>query len=278
MKTQSQENFPVASLLFPRRYRKIITDYYNFARECDDTADNPQLTKEEKLQLLNEAEQALYGKSDTPATAVRLRHNLLAENLDFSPAADLLTAFRTDAENPPYHTWAQLLEYCRFSAAPVGRFMLALFNENPSTYLPASALCAVLQITNHLQDLHDDYTHLGRLYLPEELMRQYKISAKALSASKCSKNLQNLLNDILNRCSGLLKDARILPAIIKNRRLKIYVCITLALTDILINKLYHTDILAVKVRLSAIDKISAVFTGVYKAMTTRRKTLTNEGL
>lgn len=275
MKTQQQENFPVASLLFKKKDRAIITHYYNFARYCDDIADNPDLAEKDKLQKLNEAESALFGKGDLSVSKV-LREDFLSENFDFSLATDLLIAFRQDAQNQSYQTWAQLLDYCKYSAAPVGRFMLALFNENPSTYLPATALCSVLQIINHLQDLKSDVLTLQRFYIPEELMKKYKVSRKALSASSCSKSLQNLLNDVLIRTHGLLEDAKVLPSIIRNLRLRIYVCMVFNLSDLLIKKLYHTDILTVKAKLSVFDWFRAAFKAVFQALTTKRKTLSKE--
>ena len=275
MKTQRQENFPVACCLFPRTYRKIITHYYNFARYCDDLADSPELSKMQKLDALDRAEKSLYGKGNL-AVASSLRKDFLYEHLDFSLATDLLIAFRRDSENISYQTWAQLLDYCQYSAAPVGRFMLALFNENPSTYLPANALCAVLQITNHIQDLYNDFHLLKRCYLPQEMMKHYKVSAKSIQTRHSSKNLQFLLNDVLRRCQGLLKDAEVLPAIVKSLRLRLYVCVTLKLTNILIKKLYNADVLKDRIGLSVFDWIVAAIWGCGRALMTKRKTLADK--
>lgn len=277
MKTQNQENFPVASLLFKKKIRKIITDYYNFARYCDDIADNPKSTTKQKLKDLEIAEQSLFGASQQKYGKI-LRDDFLNEKLDFSLATDLLIAFRQDAEKTIYQTWSQLLDYCKYSAVPVGRFMLAIHDENPSTYLPASALCIVLQLINHIQDLKNDVKDLKRIYIPEELLVKYKVSKRALTATKCSKNLHFLLNDVLDRCCGLLKDAEILPAIIKNMRLKIYICITLNLSKILINKLYNNDILEKKICLTKTDWLLAVMKGTCKGLFIKRKTLANKGL
>jgi len=272
MKTQKQENFPVAFCLFPKKYRQIITDYYNFARYCDDIADNASLQKEEKYVLLDEAEQALYGKGSLPC-ATTLRQDFLIEHFDFSLATDLLVAFRQDVENAPYQTWRELLNYCQYSAAPVGRFMLALFNENPSTYLPASALCSVLQIVNHIQDLHHDVKYLNRIYLPQDLLKHYHVSRKSLSQPICSKNLHFLINDVLTRCRGLLKDAEILPEIVKSLRLRVYLCVVVVLTNILIKRIYNGDILASDIKLSKFDCFRALFAGGIKALFIKRKTL-----
>lgn len=277
MKTQAEENFPVASLLFSHQNRVLISHYYDFARTCDDIADNPQLSEKEKKKQLDNAEKSLFGKGNMQPAQV-LRQDFLKEKFDFSLATDLLFAFRQDAENKRYKTWTQLLEYCKYSAEPVGRFILALHDENPSTYLPSSALCTVLQLTNHIQDLRSDLLELNRNYLPEELIKKYKISPKSLSVGKSSKNLQKLINDVLNRCRKLLKDARVLPSIVKSKRLKFYICIVLALTDILINKLYNKDAMESKIALSKLDWAKAVCIGFYKVLIIRHKTLTNERL
>ena len=166
-KQQKDENFPVASFLLGKGNRKIVTAYYNFARYGDDIADNPDLSEAEKTKRLEQLEQALYGKAERETEAHQiaepLRKAFIAENLSFSLASDLLTAFRQDAACFHYETWGQLMAYCQHSAAPVGRFLLALHNENPSTYLPANALCAALQIVNHVQDLKYDAKTLKRV-------------------------------------------------------------------------------------------------------------------
>lgn len=277
MKTQQQENFPVAFRLFARKQRKIISDYYDFARYCDDIADDKQLAPADKLKRLDEAENALLGHGKLPCTEA-LRADFLTEKFDFSLATDLLKAFRQDAEGFEYQTWGQLLDYCKYSAAPVGRFMLAVFDENPSTYMPAAALCAVLQIVNHVQDLKQDKAELGRVYLPLELMRKHKVSAQALTRDSSSKGLQFLLKDILDRCCGLMKDAEVLPQIVKSVRLRVYICVTIALTNLLIKKLYNDDVLSSKIRLTKADKLKGLARGVCRAMVVRRKTLSNKGL
>lgn len=277
MKTQQQENFPVAFKLFERKQRKIICDYYDFARYCDDIADDKRLSSKEKLTRLEQAEKALFGQDKLPC-AEALRADFLAEKFDFSVATDLLKAFRQDAEGFEYQTWAQLLDYCKYSAAPVGRFMLALFDENPSTYMPATALCAVLQIVNHIQDLKEDKTNLGRVYLPLELMRKHKVSAQALVRDSSSKGLQFLLKDILDRCCGLMKDATVLTQIVKSVRLRVYICVTITLTNLLIKKLYNGDVLSAKIRLTTSDKVKGALLGTFRALVIRRKTLSNKGL
>ena len=153
-KQQKDENFPVAGLLIKSSLRPLVNAYYRAARYCDDIADAPDLSARQKLAKLSEAEDIFLGyQKDVPDELLflsGLRRNFCDELLDTSLFTDLLTAFRQDSRGHTYETWEQLLEYCRYSAAPVGRFMLAVHDENLSTYMPSGVLCTVLQIANHI--------------------------------------------------------------------------------------------------------------------------------
>ena len=280
-KTPKDENFPVASCLFTKHNQKIVMVYYHFARYSDDIADNPLLSSTEKKEKLALIEKSLYGqKIDNPeitALTQPLFKIFQKENLSLSLAGDLLTAFRADAENFHYETWGQLIAYCQNSAAPVGRFLLALHNENPSTYLPASALCAALQILNHVQDVKYDAKILKRVYIPDELLSQFKVKPLALRRNKSSKALKKLVNEMLSRIEALLKDAEVLTQIVVSRRLKIEICIILSLTTLLIKKIRKGDVLAQEIRLSKTDWSKAVLCGLWQSLWIRRKTLTNKG-
>ena len=279
-KQQKDENFPVASFLFSKETQKIVTAYYDFARYCDDVADNPALTPKQKMERLEGAEKALFNENDAKKNkqAAHLRKVFIKENLSFSLADDLLKAFRQDAEGFFYQTWGQLIDYCKNSAAPVGRFMLAINDENPSTYLPADALCAALQIVNHIQDVKYDYQVLKRVYIPDELLEQFHLKRNILEQEKSSQAFKNLIGEMLKRVKGLLKDAEILPCIVKNLRLRLVLCVIFSLTNIMINKLESGDVLASQIKLSKFDWIRAVFLGVGKGLFIRRKTLTKKGL
>ncbi len=279
-KQQKDENFPVASFLFDKDTQKVVTAYYDFARYCDDVADNPALTSQQKLDRLEAAEQALFNEKEAKKNkqAALLRKVFLKENLSFSLADDLLKAFRQDAEGFFYQTWGQLIDYCRNSAAPVGRFMLAIHNENPSTYLPADALCAALQIVNHIQDVKYDFQLLKRIYIPEDLWQQFRLSKDVLAQNKSPVAFQDMVGEMLKRVKGLLKDAEILPCIVKSLRLRLVLCVIFSLTNIMIYKLLNGDVLASQIKLNKFDWARAVLLGVGKGLFIRRKTLTNKGL
>ena len=268
-KSAKDENFPVAFCLFPPRLRRLVEVYYGFAREADDIADAPNLTNEKKLAKLAEMADGLYGKSTQNKSAARLREVFLNEGFDLALAGDLLKAFEQDAKGFEYQTWGQLIAYCRNSAAPVGRFLLAMYGENPSTYLPAEALCAALQIVNHVQDMHYDALRLKRCYMPQEVLLAHGARRDDVAAAKMSEGLRRAADDVLSRCEGLLKDAGQLPKIMKSKVLRIEVFVIIYLTKRLIYKLKKYDCLQHEVKLSAADRIAALAVGVGQGLCCR---------
>src|SRR5262245_39769713 len=133
-KTHRGENFPVASWLIGREHRPTILRFYRFARAADDVADHPTLPEQEKLKLLDQLEATLLGKNDVAADAIPLRGALAERKLTPQHAQDLLTAFRMDVTKRRYRDWDDLMHYCRYSAMPVGRFVLDVHGESRSTW------------------------------------------------------------------------------------------------------------------------------------------------
>src|SRR5437588_2660767 len=160
------ENFPVASRLIHPRHRGPILAFYEFVRTADDMADHATLTAQEKLDLLDQLEATFLGKNDDVPEGVRLRSALRERSLSPRHAQDLLTAFRMDVTKLRYRDWDDLMNYCTYSAMPVGRFVLDVHGEDRSCWPANDALCAALQIINHLQDCRADYRNLDRVYVP----------------------------------------------------------------------------------------------------------------
>lgn len=279
-KQSNQENFPVISFFFEKKLKRIISDYYQFARYADDVADDDKLSAKEKLKQLDELEKVFFGTQKTSKKlpfAVKLRKEFLKENLSTSLASDLLKAFRQDAEGKEYKTWAQLTDYCKYSAAPVGRFMLAIHDENPSTYLPSNSLCAALQIVNHLQDIKYDAKLLKRVYIPLDLQKEFNISPADFLKNKETPELKRLISHILEKVTGLLKDAEILPQIVDSLRLRVYLYMTLFLTRCLMNKIRKGDVLAKEIKLSGLDWVISLCYAGAKSLFTKKKSLTTKG-
>src|SRR5215469_302330 len=181
-KGRADENFPVGSFLIRRDLRPHVHAFYRFARNADDIADNPTLAAAEKVRRLERMEEILDGAAgtDSPA-ATAMRASLLATGTTFQHCRDVLRAFKLDATKLRYTDWADLMEYCRYSASPVGRQLLDLHGESRKTWPANDALCSALQVLNHLQDCADDYRLLDRVYLPTEDVAQFGASIEDLA-------------------------------------------------------------------------------------------------
>src|SRR5256886_16495194 len=167
-KTHRDENFPVASWIMHPRHRALILAFYNFVRTADDIADHATPGERKKPDFLDLLEAELLGKGDTQPEAVNLRRALAERSMPPRHALDVLIAFRMDVTKLRYENWDEVIHYCRYSAMPVGRFLLDVHGESTSTWAASDPLCAGLQITNPLQDCPKDYKNLNRLQLPRD--------------------------------------------------------------------------------------------------------------
>jgi squalene synthase HpnC len=249
-KTHRDENFPVASRLIAARHRPAILAFYRFVRAADDIADDPKLTGEQKLAGLDRFETALTGKADDIEAARPLRAILAERGLSPRHALDLLHAFRMDAVKNRYENFDELMHYCAYSAAPVGRFVLDVHGESERTWLASDALCSALQIINHLQDCGADYRKLDRVYIPLDALAEAGAEVKALGAEKASPALLSCLHKIAARTDDLVQIGKELPRMVQDLRLCLETAVIGRLAQILVKGLLHRDPLSDKVHLS----------------------------
>lgn len=203
-KSERDENFPVASVLIAPRHRAAILAFYRFARAADDVADNPRLGESDKLRLLDQLEATLLDQGGQDPEALPLRDAIARHGLSVRHALDLLIAFRQDVTQRRYQTWDELMTYCRYSAMPVGRFVLDVHGESPSTWPASDALCASLQVINHLQDCAKDYAAINRVYIPLELMAANSVEPEALAAPAASPGLRRCIVELASRTKAML--------------------------------------------------------------------------
>jgi squalene synthase HpnC len=218
-KTHRQENFPVASHLIAPVHRPAILAYYQFARGADDVADSPTLTSDAKLAGLDAFERTLMGQGDDEPAALPLRAVLAESRLSPRHALDLLQAFRMDAVQNRYPDFDALMNYCRYSAAPVGRFVLSVHGENESTWPASDALCSALQIINHLQDCGDDYRQLDRVYVPLDMLNAAGARVEELGERRASRPLRATLVALATRTADLVEEGAKLPPQVRDVRL-----------------------------------------------------------
>ncbi|MGB8365131.1 MAG: squalene synthase HpnC [Rhizomicrobium sp.] len=246
-KGHNDENFPVASFLIQPRHRTVILAFYRFARTADDVADHATATPDQKLRLLQIMEEGLTGKSRESHEAVALWQALAAGGLSTQHALDLLEAFRRDVTKLRYANWDELMDYCRYSAMPVGRFVLDVHGEDRSTWPYSDALCAALQVINHLQDCAKDYRNLNRVYLPLDDLSAADIVPDALAAERASPALRRVIVQLADRTARLLAEAKPFAGQISDFRLGLEVSVIQALAESLNRGLMNKDPLSERV-------------------------------
>jgi hydroxysqualene synthase len=265
-KTHRGENFPVASLLIAPRHRSVILAYYRFARGADDVADSPSLSPDAKLALLDRFESTLTGRCDSIEAALPLRAALAARKLAARHALDLLRAFRTDAIKHRYANWPELMDYCAYSAAPVGRFVLTVHGESESTWPASDALCTALQIINHLQDCRADYRTLDRVYIPQDALAAKGIGADALGAAKASPALRRVLQGVAEQNAPLVAHGAALPAQVQDFRLCLETAVIARLAHRLNGLLLDCDPLSETVHLAKPAVLASAGIGIAEGL------------
>jgi squalene synthase HpnC len=246
-KTHKQENFPVASFILKPRHRAVVMAFYRFARTADDIADHPSLSPEQRLAHLEPMRATLAGESDEDAPSLALREAQIAAGVDAVHGLDLLRAFRQDASQTRYADWAALMDYCRYSAMPVGRFVLDVHGESRATWPASDALCAALQVINHLQDCGKDYRELDRVYLAGDELAAAGTSVEALAEDCASPSLRSVIVSMARRTQGLLDQSRPFAGQIKDRRLAYEVALIQRLAEDLTARLIAHDPLSQRV-------------------------------
>ncbi|HLY44897.1 MAG TPA: squalene synthase HpnC [Stellaceae bacterium] len=265
-KGRGDENFPVGSWLIRRDLRVHVHAFYRFARNADDIADSPVLAAGDKLRRLDRMAAILEeapgpGDQDSPAAAA-MRASLAATGVSAQHCHDVLRAFRQDATKLRYRDWDDLMDYCRYSAAPVGRQLLDLHGESRDTWPASDALCSALQVLNHLQDCAADYRALDRVYLPLDHLAAAGIGVEALTAPRASGALRQVLDRLLGRTEGLIAAARDLPPRVRAGGLRRESAAIVALAARLARRLYRGDPLARRVKLAKVDFAAAFLAGL----------------
>jgi squalene synthase HpnC len=267
-KGRGDENFPVGSWLIRRDLRVHVHAFYRFARNADDIADSPVLSADEKIRRLDRMAAILDGDpggapgADSPAAAA-MRASLAATGVTATHCHDVLRAFRQDAVKSRYRDWDDLMEYCRYSAAPVGRQLLDLHGEGRHTWPASDALCAALQVLNHLQDCAADYRSLDRVYVPLNDLAAEGCTVEALAAPAASPALRRVLDRLLDNTDSLIMTARDLAPGVAARGLRLESAVIVALAARLARRLRRGDPLAGRVALSKGDFAASFLTGVF---------------
>jgi squalene synthase HpnC len=258
-KGKADENFPVGSVLVSRRLRPHVHAFYAFARNADDIADSPQLEAADKLARLDVMDAVLTGRRQAGSpSATGLRASLAVTGVTDRHARDLLDAFRRDATKRRYANWDELIDYCRLSAMPVGRHVLDLHGEGRAAWAASDALCAALQVINHLQDCRRDLEQLDRSYLPQDLLEDAGADVHDVLLPRETPGLRRVFDIMLRRTEGLNRTGDGLPRLVRNRRLRIETGVICGLSRRLTARLAVNDPVAGRVKLTRGDAVSSV--------------------
>ena len=268
-KGHQDENFPVASALIAPRHRPAVMAFYAVARMADDIADHESASPEEKLARLAAVQATLTGAGDAVPAAVRLRAVMAERGLDNQHILDLLEAFRRDAVKARTADWADLMDYCRYSAMPVGRYVLDVHGENRATWPASDALCAALQVINHLQDCGKDYRTLDRVYIPLDALAAAGLDVTALGAPRAAPALKAVIVDLAERTQGLLGAARPLAGQTRDTRLCLEIGVIQRLAESLTRRLICRDPLSEQVHHRAPEAAVVALFGATTALATR---------
>lgn len=245
-RTATTENFPVASWLLKPAVRAPIMAFYRFARTGDDIADGSELPAK-RLDRLAAMARTVAGEDDADPVSLALRQTLTERGLDARHALDLLAAFTRDVATPRTATYDDLLAYCSKSAMPVGRFVLDVHGENRVTWPASDALCAALQIINHLQDCGKDFRDMDRVYIPDDMLQAAGLDASVLGANQSPLALLGVVRDLAARCAELLARSRPFAAMLRDRRLAAEVRVIQRLAEDLTYELARRDPVAERV-------------------------------
>jgi len=207
------ENFPVASLLVPKKLRHPIAAIYAFARSADDFADEGDADASERLARLQGYRDQLHALSHEQPNGhgiedpifIAIKDSIQRYHLPLSLFDDLLSAFIQDVETTRYADFNSLLAYCRYSANPVGRLLLHLNNAADEQNLKDSdAICTALQLINFLQDIEQDYIENNRIYIPQDAMQAHGVDESWFASRRTNQPMRELIAEQIEQARTLM--------------------------------------------------------------------------
>ncbi len=190
------ENFHVASWFLPRRLRRYFQSIYAYCRVSDDLGDETG-SREQSLALLDlwgdELDACYRGEARHPVF-VALAETIRACDIPKTPFADLLIAFKQDQTVTRFETMADVLDYCRYSANPVGHLVLYVCGyRDPERFALSDHTCSALQLANFWQDVRTDYRDRDRIYFPAEDMRRFAVDETTIANGKFTPAFRDLM-------------------------------------------------------------------------------------
>jgi squalene synthase HpnC len=272
--TSHYENFPVGSVLIPKTYRKHFFSVYVFSRLADDIADElTNETPEFRIQQLRNLLNLIKNQIDSSAQkfnplALALCNTIYEKKLPIEPFERLIKAFEIDSEFIQPNNMDDNLEYCKYSANPVGELVLKIFDNYDNETAPLSdSICTGLQLVNFWQDISRDYK-INRIYIPKDKLNLYKINDFYELNDYEIKNFDECLKDIYDFSEKFFIFGYNLVKLIKNKRLKVEIALTIegGKRILLKTRNLNTDILVQRPVLKVTDFVVIFFNALRKTI------------
>lgn len=261
------ENFPVASFLIPKYYRKDVAIVYWFARTADDLADEGNVDSEKRLTELNNFEneftKSLKGETENP-NFILLAKTITEKKLSAKNFYDLLSAFKQDVAKKEYQKFADVLDYCKRSANPVGRILLELFKiYDVDAIISSDKICTALQLTNFYQDTRIDLEK-GRNYYPQDEMKTFNVTKNMFELKQNNPNIKALVKHNVQRTQALFDEGKNLLKYL-NGRFKLEIKWTIAGGEKILEKIRKNDydVFSERPKLTKVDFILLLIKNIF---------------
>jgi len=273
---EGDADFSLMPDMFPARLRPSVRAFGHLVRVADEITDNPLLSREEKASRLEAMEAVLDGgdggelPEEARNVSVAARESLRETGVSPTHAHHILQAFRRDVTGGRIQSWNDLLVYCQFAAAPIGRYLLELVGEDASVCGPsADALCAALRILKRLRDCKHPSSIYSRLCIPEQFMRDAFITTYHLEAPSAKGQTRAVIDRVLDGVDRLLREAEPLPRLIKSRALATHTAIVLCRARKLARRFREQDPFNERVGLSRRERLSCKWLSILKGVLRR---------
>ncbi|MBK8175918.1 MAG: squalene/phytoene synthase family protein [Rhodospirillales bacterium] len=273
MRPRSDPDFSLMPTLFAPDQRAAVRAFGHYVRLAEDIADNPALARVQKLERLEALERRLDDEAaacwskEAHAAADSLRRALAGHAVSSQHPHHLLQAFRRDVEGHACATWRDLMAYCQFSAAPIGRLMLELVGEDISRCAAkADALCAALRILKQLRDCEDRSVAFNRLCIPRQFLDDAMITPAHLRAPSAKGQTRAVLDRVLDGVESLLAEAAPLPRLLRDRGMAIHTAIVLCRARRLVRRFRHHDPLRERVGLAGWQRLICHWIGTVRGI------------
>jgi len=250
------ENFPVATLFLRKNERNDILVLYQFARECDDIADNENFKVDQRKKILDEYQKnikELFTKNDKPKLFINLQQVSIKYNLNINLFKNFMRGFYQDLSKTRYKSFDEIIQYCHLLACPAGEMILTIFNKNTKKNISLSNnICVALAMIGMVQDIQKDYKK-GRIYIPVNYFKKFNLKEEDIKHLNFNNHWElfktewlELIKNYLNKGKPLIKNL--------DGRLKFQIKLLLLACDLLIKKLSNKQNLFINApRLSKLD-------------------------